>query len=390
MFPLIFIGLWLKGYDRFEGTAKYVFIAFVLFIYFGIIALINMNAKTAFALQADISIILAYFIGMALFSDGAFNPSSTGFVAGLQKLGVTAVITALLSMVIYGLNDKEEKETIRKDFSPTGFGGYVYELLFILFVGTGSYLLLNFTLFDSILGAKMTFGAFLLRMIPSVLICGALCLNSGKGSNGSKTNNIGDIMDDINDELEDAESQEYPYDEDKLQLVYRVFGQFSSFRSKENLLTDAERTELRKLLDDFGPHRNYAEGGYKCEKLASLISSPDGQKEYEDIYRIYARLMAIEEQYNARRQAQNTQNNYSGYTGNANQNAYTNQNTYTQSSPQQGNNGIVFFPGCETREALETAYRKLCQVYHPDNQSGDNATFLKMKAEYEMLKTQLS
>ena len=44
-----------------------------------------------------------------------------------------------------------------------------------------------------------------------------------------------------------------------------------------------------------------------------------------------------------------------------------------------------YFKGCKTEEEIKKRYRDLCKVFHPDSESGDQETFLKIKADYETI-----
>jgi len=48
----------------------------------------------------------------------------------------------------------------------------------------------------------------------------------------------------------------------------------------------------------------------------------------------------------------------------------------------------VFFKNCTNIEQVEKTYKKLCQIYHPDQFTGDNDMFLSIKEEYEEIKKQ--
>jgi len=46
----------------------------------------------------------------------------------------------------------------------------------------------------------------------------------------------------------------------------------------------------------------------------------------------------------------------------------------------------IFFTGCNTKEKLNKRYKALCRAYHPDNEGGDEQTFIAINEEYEKLK----
>lgn len=52
--------------------------------------------------------------------------------------------------------------------------------------------------------------------------------------------------------------------------------------------------------------------------------------------------------------------------------------------------GEMFFSGVSTQKALKKRYKELIKIYHPDGESGDNATVAEINREYEDLKTQMS
>ena len=52
--------------------------------------------------------------------------------------------------------------------------------------------------------------------------------------------------------------------------------------------------------------------------------------------------------------------------------------------------GEMFFSGVSTQKALTKRYKELIKIYHPDGESGDNATVAEINREYEDLKTQMS
>jgi len=45
----------------------------------------------------------------------------------------------------------------------------------------------------------------------------------------------------------------------------------------------------------------------------------------------------------------------------------------------------AFFNGCESESDVKKRYHQLCKVFHPDSDSGDADTFMKIKEEYEHL-----
>ena len=51
--------------------------------------------------------------------------------------------------------------------------------------------------------------------------------------------------------------------------------------------------------------------------------------------------------------------------------------------------GTSFFSGCNTVEKLNKRYKALCKAYHPDNEGGDEDTFIAIKQEYEELKKEM-
>ncbi len=51
--------------------------------------------------------------------------------------------------------------------------------------------------------------------------------------------------------------------------------------------------------------------------------------------------------------------------------------------------GTSFFSGCNTVEKLNKRYKALCKAYHPDNEGGDEETFIAIKQEYEELKKEM-
>ncbi|WP_022777503.1 NERD domain-containing protein [Butyrivibrio sp. AE3009] len=50
----------------------------------------------------------------------------------------------------------------------------------------------------------------------------------------------------------------------------------------------------------------------------------------------------------------------------------------------------MFFSGCDDITSLNSRYRSLCKVFHPDGGNGDEETFKKMQAAYESLKEKMS
>lgn len=50
----------------------------------------------------------------------------------------------------------------------------------------------------------------------------------------------------------------------------------------------------------------------------------------------------------------------------------------------------VFFKNCTNLEQIEKTYKKLCQIYHPDQFTGDNEMFLSIKEEYIEVKKRYS
>ena len=53
-------------------------------------------------------------------------------------------------------------------------------------------------------------------------------------------------------------------------------------------------------------------------------------------------------------------------------------------------NGCHFFSDCRTEEELHRSYWKMCKLYHPDNEGGDADIFMRMQAEYDRLRKQMS
>ncbi|MCR5415311.1 MAG: molecular chaperone DnaJ [Pseudobutyrivibrio sp.] len=52
-------------------------------------------------------------------------------------------------------------------------------------------------------------------------------------------------------------------------------------------------------------------------------------------------------------------------------------------------NGEMFFSGVTTPKALKKRYKELIKIYHPDGESGDNATVAEINREYDNLKNQM-
>ncbi len=48
--------------------------------------------------------------------------------------------------------------------------------------------------------------------------------------------------------------------------------------------------------------------------------------------------------------------------------------------------GEMFFSGVSDKKALKKRYKELIKIYHPDGESGDNATVAEINREYEGLK----
>ena len=48
-----------------------------------------------------------------------------------------------------------------------------------------------------------------------------------------------------------------------------------------------------------------------------------------------------------------------------------------------------FFSGCNTPEKLNKRYKALCKAYHPDNEGGDEETFIAIQEEYKKLKSEM-
>ena len=49
-------------------------------------------------------------------------------------------------------------------------------------------------------------------------------------------------------------------------------------------------------------------------------------------------------------------------------------------------NGEMFFSGVSNKKALKKRYKDLIKIYHPDGESGDNATVAEINREYDNLK----
>ncbi len=52
--------------------------------------------------------------------------------------------------------------------------------------------------------------------------------------------------------------------------------------------------------------------------------------------------------------------------------------------------GELFFSGVSTQKALKKRYKDLIKIYHPDGESGDNATVAEINREYEDLKASMN
>lgn len=51
--------------------------------------------------------------------------------------------------------------------------------------------------------------------------------------------------------------------------------------------------------------------------------------------------------------------------------------------------GEMFFSGVSDKKALKKRYKDLIKIYHPDGESGDNATVAEINREYEDLKANM-
>ncbi len=52
--------------------------------------------------------------------------------------------------------------------------------------------------------------------------------------------------------------------------------------------------------------------------------------------------------------------------------------------------GEMFFSGVSTKKALKKRYKDLIKIYHPDGESGDNATVAEINREYDSLKESMN
>ena len=50
-------------------------------------------------------------------------------------------------------------------------------------------------------------------------------------------------------------------------------------------------------------------------------------------------------------------------------------------------NQVSYFDGCSTREEIETRYKALAKVFHPDAKAGDEETFKSINEQYKKLTT---
>ncbi len=59
----------------------------------------------------------------------------------------------------------------------------------------------------------------------------------------------------------------------------------------------------------------------------------------------------------------------------------------TDDKPSVPNDNVhpSYFEGCQTKEEIQTRYKALARVFHPDNKYGDEGIFRKIKEEYESL-----
>ncbi len=349
-FPLIFIILWCL---KFESEYRYVIMAVSSILYILAVWRINKNAKTGFALQSVLCILIGHIVASMVFAGNLYSYSAVGFKAGLIKLGITAGFALILALIIYALNDSEDREEIIQigPFSE-GFGGFLYELLFVLFSGIGTYLLFNLTLFDTIFRDGDRALTVVIRLIPSLLVCGLFTWLEEKDKPAGFTGN----------EKKTERFGKEAYTEENITLVKEVFELCEKLSGHEYAET-TEKVEIGKLRGDFYYY-------YKTicdeslEKLAFFISNERNIKDKEKIEQIKNRLAELETLCDGHMPKE-------------------------EKKTEVFQNNSTFFSGCTTLEALESAYRKLCQVYHPDSVSGDNDMFLKVKDEYETLKSDM-
>lgn len=78
-----------------------------------------------------------------------------------------------------------------------------------------------------------------------------------------------------------------------------------------------------------------------------------------------------------------------------NEDKYSSNNDGTSDKKSNGkfsSDGLefVFFKNCTNAEQVEKTYKKLCQIYHPDQSTGNNEMFLIIKEEYELAKKKYS
>lgn len=53
-------------------------------------------------------------------------------------------------------------------------------------------------------------------------------------------------------------------------------------------------------------------------------------------------------------------------------------------------NYSIYFSGCNDLNSLDKRYKVLCKAYHPDSDSGDADSFMRMQSEYEKIKASMT
>ena len=86
-----------------------------------------------------------------------------------------------------------------------------------------------------------------------------------------------------------------------------------------------------------------------------------------------------------KRRQQDIKDRMNGNASDGKQYNYYSGNDGSSYSGSNGNTEQEYFHGCDTKESVQTRFRDLAKVYHPDAGNGDAATFQKIKEQYDGL-----
>lgn len=152
-------------------------------------------------------------------------------------------------------------------------------------------------------------------------------------------------------------------------------------REAQNAYKRYLRKEQERIAKEREYARNQAAKNESVNKEKEKDNSRDNQKTkgpFEDKKNSYSYYSDYSKYYeyksnnkgsDKKESSSNEQNNKAGNDG------------VDKTNPQ-----FIFFKNCSNTEQVEKTYKKLCQIYHPDQSTGNNEMFIAIKEEYELAK----